>query len=85
MARVEGVDPELVPFGTGKESHKLAFCDGISGQPKELVRISRRWAEARFSNLVHSNELEASGHFAALEQPVLLTEEIRAAFRELRA
>jgi microsomal epoxide hydrolase len=57
----------------------------ISMFPKELVRISRRWAETRFSNLVHSNELEAGGHFAALEQPVLLTEEIRAAFPGLRS
>ena len=57
----------------------------ISMFPKELVRISRRWAETRFSTLVHFNELEAGGHFAALEQPVLLTEEIRAAFRGLRS
>ena len=56
----------------------------ISMFPKELVRISRRWAEARFGNLVHFNELEAGGHFAALEQPVLLTEEIRTSFRSLR-
>jgi microsomal epoxide hydrolase len=56
----------------------------ISMFPKELVRISRRWAETRFSNLVHFNELEAGGHFAAMEQPVLMTEEIRAAFRGLR-
>ena len=56
----------------------------ISMFPKELVRISRRWAETRFSNLVHFNELQAGGHFAALEQPVLLTEEIRTGFRGLR-
>jgi microsomal epoxide hydrolase len=56
----------------------------ISMFPKELVRLSRRWAETRFSKLVHFNELEAGGHFAALEQPVLLTEEIRTAFRGLR-
>ena len=56
----------------------------ISMFPKELVRISRRWAETRFSNLVHFNELEAGGHFAAMEQPVLVTKEIRTAFRGLR-
>jgi microsomal epoxide hydrolase len=56
----------------------------ISMFPKELVRISRRWAETRFSNLVHFNELTAGGHFAALEQPVLMTDEIRTAFRGLR-
>ena len=66
-------------------SEPMQTPTAISMFPKELVRISRRWAEARFANLVHFNELEAGGHFAALEQPVLLTEEIRAAFRKLRA
>ena len=49
---------------------------------------SDRWGaqggEARFSNLVHFNELAAGGHFAALEQPDLLTHEIRTGFQELR-
>jgi len=49
-----------------------------------LVRISRRWAEKRFTNLVHFNELKHGGHFAALEQPVLFTEEVRASFATLR-
>ena len=57
----------------------------ISMFPKELVRISRRWAETRFSNLVPFNELEKGGHFAALEQPALFAEEVRAGFRKLRA
>lgn len=56
----------------------------ISMFPKELVRISRRWAERRFATLIHFNELPAGGHFAALEQPALLTAEIRAGFRGLR-
>ncbi len=56
----------------------------ISMFPRELVRISRRWAEKRFSNLVHFNELQHGGHFAALEQPVLFTDEIRVSFRGLR-
>lgn len=56
----------------------------ISMLPKELVRISRRWAERRFATLIHFNELPAGGHFAALEQPALLTSEIRAGFCWLR-
>jgi pimeloyl-ACP methyl ester carboxylesterase len=56
----------------------------ISMFPKELVRISRRWAEARFSNLVHFNELESGGHFAAFEQPMLFADEIRTSFLGLR-
>ena len=56
----------------------------ISMFPGELVRISRRWAQARYANLIHFNELDRGGHFAALEQPSLFTEELRAAFRRLR-
>ena len=56
----------------------------ISMFPKVIARISRRWAERRFATLVHFNELPAGGHFAALEQPALLIEEIRAGFRGLR-
>ncbi len=57
---------------------------GISMFPKELVRISRRWAETRFADLVHFNELERGGHFAALEQPGLFVDELRTSFRGLR-
>jgi microsomal epoxide hydrolase len=70
---------------SGPPPGTMQMPTGISMFPKELVRISRRWAETRFSNLIHFNELDAGGHFAALEQPVLLTEEIRAGFRGLRA
>lgn len=66
------------------EPPPMLMPTAISMFPKELVRISRRWAEKRFGTLVHFNELEAGGHFAALEQPGLLTNEIRAGFRGLR-
>ena len=57
---------------------------GCSIFPKEIIRCSRRWAEKRFSNIVHWNELERGGHFAAFEQPELFVEEIRTCFRQLR-
>ncbi len=65
-------------------SEPMRTPTGISMFPKELVRISRRWAEKRFTTLVHFNELKHGGHFAALEQPVLFTEEVRASFATLR-
>ena len=52
--------------------------------PKELFRVSRRWAETRFSNLVHWGEPPRGGHFAAWEQPALFVEELRAGFRPMR-
>jgi pimeloyl-ACP methyl ester carboxylesterase len=57
---------------------------GCSIFPKEIFRCSKRWAEKRFSNLIHWNELERGGHFAALEQPEVFVEELRTCFRVLR-
>jgi pimeloyl-ACP methyl ester carboxylesterase len=57
---------------------------GCSIFPKEIFRCSRRWAEKRFSNLIHWNELDRGGHFAAMEQPELFIEEVRTCFRTLR-
>jgi len=52
--------------------------------PGEQLRLSRRWAEPRFSKLVHFNELDHGGHFAALEQPKLFVDEVRSTFKSLR-
>ena len=57
---------------------------GCSIFPKEIFRPSRRWAEKQFPDLRYWNELTKGGHFAALEQPVAFTEEVRAAFRAFR-
>jgi microsomal epoxide hydrolase len=58
---------------------------GISVFPKEQVRISKRWAEARFKKLVHYKQAPAGGHFAALEQPQEFVDGVRATFRSLRS
>ncbi|MCP3985014.1 MAG: epoxide hydrolase 1 [bacterium] len=57
---------------------------GCSIFPKEIFLCSRRWAEKRFTNLVHWNELKRGGHFAAFEQPTTFVEELRTCFRPLR-
>ncbi len=57
---------------------------GCSIFPKEIFRTSRRWAEKRFSKLVHFNELPKGGHFAAFEQPETFVREVRDCFRTLR-
>lgn len=57
---------------------------GISVFPREIFRTSRRWAEARFTDLRHFNELDRGGHFAAFEQPDLFVTELREAFRSMR-
>lgn len=63
---------------------KLEIPVGVSIYPKEIFRASRRWAEKRMSNIVHWNELERGGHFAAWEQPELFVREVRDCFRQFR-
>jgi pimeloyl-ACP methyl ester carboxylesterase len=73
------------------ESH-LAFFDvkgvelpvGVTVFPDELYPAPRSWAEKAYPKLVHFNEVDEGGHFAAWEQPEILSGEIRATFRSLR-
>ncbi|MCY4659831.1 MAG: alpha/beta fold hydrolase [Acidobacteria bacterium] len=51
--------------------------------PHEITIPPRQWAE-RVYNITHWTEMPRGGHFAALEQPELLTDDIRAFFRPLR-
>src|SRR5688500_18388418 len=55
-----------------------------SAFPDELYQAPRSWAEQAYPNLIHFNKLPRGGHFAAWEQPKLLTDEMRAGFRSLR-
>jgi pimeloyl-ACP methyl ester carboxylesterase len=69
---------------TGPVHDVVDVPTGCSIFPKELQRPSRRWAEKRFRDIRHWNELARGGHFAALEQPELFVDELRAFFRRVR-
>ena len=56
----------------------------VSAFPDELYQCPRSWAERAYPKLIHYNRLEKGGHFAAWEQPALLSAELRTAFRPLR-
>ena len=51
--------------------------------PEDINPAPREWAE-RFFNLQRWTEMPCGGHFAALEEPELLAEDIRAFYRPLR-
>ncbi len=51
--------------------------------PKEIVRPPRSWAE-RVYNIRRWTVMPSGGHFAALEEPQALVDDLRAFFRELR-
>jgi epoxide hydrolase len=68
----------------GTASDTVDVPTGCSIFPKEIQRPSRRWAEKRFLDIRHWNELDRGGHFPALEQPELFVSELRAFFGALR-
>jgi len=56
----------------------------VSVFPNEAYQAPRSWVERAYPNLIHFNEVDKGGHFAAWEQPQLFSEEVRAGFRSLR-
>jgi microsomal epoxide hydrolase len=56
---------------------------GVALFPKEIATPPRAIAEQSY-NIQRWTPMAAGGHFAALEQPEALVEEIRAFFRPLR-
>jgi pimeloyl-ACP methyl ester carboxylesterase len=56
----------------------------VSVFPDELYPAPRSWTERAYPNLIHYNKLDKGGHFAAWEQPQLLSQEVRDGFRSLR-
>lgn len=71
----------MTPFTpTGK-----AAPMGYALFPKEINVPPRAWVEASAGGkLTHWTEMPRGGHFAALEQPQLLVDDIRAFFRKVR-
>jgi len=57
---------------------------GVSTFVDEIYRAPRSWTEQAYPNLVYYNRRDRGGHFAAWEQPQLLSEDIRATFQSLR-
>ena len=56
----------------------------VSVFPDEIYTVSKRWAEKAYPKLIHYNKLDKGGHFAAWEQPELITSELRTCFKSLR-
>jgi pimeloyl-ACP methyl ester carboxylesterase len=63
---------------------RLDLPVGVSVFPKEIYRAPKSWAQETYPQLIHFNELDRGGHFAAFEQPALFVSELRACFASLR-
>jgi hypothetical protein len=56
----------------------------VSVFPDEIYAAPQTWAVTAYPKLIHYNKLPKGGHFAAWEQPQLLTEELRVSFKSFR-
>jgi pimeloyl-ACP methyl ester carboxylesterase len=71
---------------------KLGFFDAkgvsvpaaVSVFPDEICPAPRSWVEQAYPKLIHFNELDKGGHFAAWDQPELFVSEVRTGLRSLR-
>jgi pimeloyl-ACP methyl ester carboxylesterase len=69
--------PFFEPKGVSIPVAVSVFVDEIDAAP-------RSWAERAYPKLIHYNQLDKGGHFAAWEQPKHLVEELRAGLKSLR-
>jgi len=65
------------------DGQRIEVPTAYAAFPKEIVRPPRSWAE-RVYNIRRWTVMPAGGHFAALEEPQALVNDLRAFFRDLR-
>ena len=63
---------------------RITVPTAVASFPREILRPPREWV-ARVCNVQRWSSMSAGGHFAALEEPEALVEDIRAFYRPLRA
>ena len=76
-ARLHG--PWIVPAG-----EKVMVPTGYAEHPREILTPPRSLAERMYGNIQRWTCMPRGGHFASLEAPEALAEELRAFFRPLR-
>jgi pimeloyl-ACP methyl ester carboxylesterase len=65
-------------------ANPITVPTGYAEFPKEILHPPRSIAEKTYTNIQRWTEMKKGGHFAAMEQPAALAEEIQAFFRPLR-
>jgi pimeloyl-ACP methyl ester carboxylesterase len=66
------------------DASNVAIPVAVSVFPDEIYCAPLSWAKRAYPKLIHYNKVEKGGHFAAWEQPQLLSEELRVGLRSLR-
>jgi pimeloyl-ACP methyl ester carboxylesterase len=66
-----------------QQGERIGVPSAMAVFPREISRPPREWGERSY-NVQRWTEMPRGGHFAALEEPELLAEDLRAFFRPLR-
>jgi pimeloyl-ACP methyl ester carboxylesterase len=82
-ARIYYETRHIAPAVAATAARRVEVPTACADFPKEIIWAPRRWMEARY-NITRWTVMPRGGHFAALEQPALLVDDIRAFFRDLR-
>lgn len=72
------------PSGGFFDPRGIKIPVAVSAFPDEIYQAPKSWAEKAYPQLIFYNRPSKGGHFAAWEQPMFLTEDLRAAFKPLR-
>jgi pimeloyl-ACP methyl ester carboxylesterase len=76
-----GEDNDIYLLVSGDVSMKVPAAFALF--PKDISQPPREWAE-RFFNVQRWTEMPRGGHFAAMEEPEFLAEDLRTWFRSFR-
>jgi len=66
------------------EGGRIEVPTGYAAFPREVLRAPRSLAERTYTNLQRWTVMSRGGHFAAMEEPDALADDVRAFFRPLR-
>ncbi|MGO4436867.1 epoxide hydrolase family protein [Rhizobium sp. RAF56] len=72
------------PSGGFFDPRGIKIPVAVSAFPDEIYQAPQSWTEKAYPKLIFYNRPPKGGHFAAWEQPMLLTDDLRAAFKPLR-
>jgi pimeloyl-ACP methyl ester carboxylesterase len=62
----------------------VAVPTGVASFPRQIWRTPRSWARQTYPQLLRWTDMPRGGHFAAMEAPELLVDDLRAFFRLVR-
>jgi len=66
------------------EGASVTVPTGYAAFPREILKPPRSVAEKMFTNIQRWTTMPRGGHFAAMEQPDALAQDVRAFFRPMR-